>query len=161
MLELNQRQFLIFGMPRSMTAWLSCFLTCGPVFCHHIAGQFSFGERKRVPPDLILKLAEVRLDFIRAPQKLIRVEQIHPVAEQEIVLKISGVGIEHLARDVTPVHRLGIGDARQIERLGAVQRVGRFLRGVVRHHAARYGSCRRDDARSDESTYRANPLTFF
>jgi len=27
--------FLIFGLPRSMTAWLSTFLTCGPVFCQH------------------------------------------------------------------------------------------------------------------------------
>lgn len=31
---MNQN-FLIFGMPRSMTAWMSCFLTCGPVFCQH------------------------------------------------------------------------------------------------------------------------------
>lgn len=29
------KTFLIFGMPRSMTAWLSTFLTCGPVFCQH------------------------------------------------------------------------------------------------------------------------------
>lgn len=29
------KHFLIFGLPRSMTAWLSCFLTCGPVFCQH------------------------------------------------------------------------------------------------------------------------------
>lgn len=27
--------FLILGLPRSATAWLSTFLTCGPVFCHH------------------------------------------------------------------------------------------------------------------------------
>lgn len=27
--------FLIFGLPRSMTAWVSCFLTCGDVFCQH------------------------------------------------------------------------------------------------------------------------------
>lgn len=33
MLEL--KPFIILGMPRSMTAWLSCFLTCGPVFCQH------------------------------------------------------------------------------------------------------------------------------
>lgn len=32
---LRTKPFLIFGMPRSMTAWLSCFLTCGPVFCQH------------------------------------------------------------------------------------------------------------------------------
>src|SRR5687767_13388120 len=30
-----QKRFIILGMPRSMTAWLSCFLTCGPVFCQH------------------------------------------------------------------------------------------------------------------------------
>jgi hypothetical protein len=43
MLELNEffeskeqsKPFLIFGMPRSMTAWISCFLTCGKVFCQH------------------------------------------------------------------------------------------------------------------------------
>lgn len=29
------KNFIIFGMPRSMTAWLSAFLTCGPVFCQH------------------------------------------------------------------------------------------------------------------------------
>lgn len=29
------KPFIILGMPRSMTAWLSCFLTCGPVFCQH------------------------------------------------------------------------------------------------------------------------------
>lgn len=29
------RPFLIFGMPRSMTAWLSCYLTVGEVFCQH------------------------------------------------------------------------------------------------------------------------------
>lgn len=29
------KSFLIFGLPRSMTAWLSCFLTCGKVFCQH------------------------------------------------------------------------------------------------------------------------------
>lgn len=29
------KPFLIFGLPRSMTAWLSCFLTCGKVFCQH------------------------------------------------------------------------------------------------------------------------------
>lgn len=29
------RTFLIFGLPRSMTAWMSCFLTCGEVFCQH------------------------------------------------------------------------------------------------------------------------------
>jgi hypothetical protein len=42
-LELNEffeskeqgRPFLVFGMPRSMTAWISCFLTCGKVFCQH------------------------------------------------------------------------------------------------------------------------------
>lgn len=33
--QVIQKPFLIFGMPRSMTAWLSCFLTCGPVFCQH------------------------------------------------------------------------------------------------------------------------------
>lgn len=27
--------FIIFGLPRSMTAWVSCFLTCGDVFCQH------------------------------------------------------------------------------------------------------------------------------
>jgi hypothetical protein len=31
----SKRTFLIFGMPRSMTAWMSCFLTCGDVFCQH------------------------------------------------------------------------------------------------------------------------------
>jgi len=31
------RPFLIFGLPRSMTAWASCFLTCGEVFCQHEA----------------------------------------------------------------------------------------------------------------------------
>lgn len=29
------KTFLIFGLPRSMTAWMSCFLTCGEVFCQH------------------------------------------------------------------------------------------------------------------------------
>lgn len=29
------KPFIIFGLPRSMTAWLSCFLTCGPCFCQH------------------------------------------------------------------------------------------------------------------------------
>jgi hypothetical protein len=29
------KPFLIFGLPRSMTAWVSTFLTCGPVFCQH------------------------------------------------------------------------------------------------------------------------------
>lgn len=29
------KPFLIFGLPRSMTAWLSCFLTCRHVFCQH------------------------------------------------------------------------------------------------------------------------------
>lgn len=32
---IKAKPFLIFGMPRSMTAWLSTFLTCGPVFCQH------------------------------------------------------------------------------------------------------------------------------
>lgn len=32
---MRNKPFLIFGMPRSMTAWLSTFLTCGPVFCQH------------------------------------------------------------------------------------------------------------------------------
>lgn len=27
--------FIILGLPRSMTAWVSCFLTCGEVFCQH------------------------------------------------------------------------------------------------------------------------------
>lgn len=27
--------FIILGLPRSMTAWVSCFLTCGDVFCQH------------------------------------------------------------------------------------------------------------------------------
>jgi len=46
MLELiQQKQFLIFGMPRSMTAWLSCFLTCGPVFCQHeLSGKLDSPE---------------------------------------------------------------------------------------------------------------------
>lgn len=40
-----QKPFLIFGMPRSMTAWLSCFLTCGPVFCQHeLSGKLDSPE---------------------------------------------------------------------------------------------------------------------
>lgn len=30
-----EKPFLIFGLPRSMTAWLSCFLTCRHAFCQH------------------------------------------------------------------------------------------------------------------------------
>jgi len=42
---LNQRQFLIFGLPRSMTAWCSTFLTCGPVFCQHeLSGKLDSPE---------------------------------------------------------------------------------------------------------------------
>lgn len=29
------KPFLIFALPRSMTAWSSCFLTIGDVYCHH------------------------------------------------------------------------------------------------------------------------------
>lgn len=29
------KPFLIFALPRSMTAWASCFLTCGQLFCQH------------------------------------------------------------------------------------------------------------------------------
>jgi len=29
------KHFIILGLPRSMTAWTSCFLTCGDVFCLH------------------------------------------------------------------------------------------------------------------------------
>lgn len=32
---MNATPFLVFGLPRSMTAWTSCFLTCGEVFCQH------------------------------------------------------------------------------------------------------------------------------
>lgn len=35
MKALETKPFLIFGLPRSMTAWCSTFLTCGPVFCQH------------------------------------------------------------------------------------------------------------------------------
>lgn len=36
------KPFLIFGLPRSMTAWMSCFLTCGEVFCQHeLSGKLS------------------------------------------------------------------------------------------------------------------------
>lgn len=33
MVELSP--FLIFALPRSMTAWTSCFLTCGQLLCQH------------------------------------------------------------------------------------------------------------------------------
>lgn len=29
------KPFLIFGLPRSMTAWASCFLTIGDIYCEH------------------------------------------------------------------------------------------------------------------------------
>jgi hypothetical protein len=29
------KPFIILAMPRSMTAWTSCFLTCGNTFCQH------------------------------------------------------------------------------------------------------------------------------
>jgi hypothetical protein len=33
--------FIILGLPRSMTAWVSCFMTCGDAFCQHeLSGQF-------------------------------------------------------------------------------------------------------------------------
>ncbi len=39
------KPFLIFGMPRSMTAWISTFLTCGPVFCQHeLSGKLDSPE---------------------------------------------------------------------------------------------------------------------
>lgn len=45
MLELNKRHFIILGLPRSMTAWLSTFLTCGPVFCQHeLSGKLDSPE---------------------------------------------------------------------------------------------------------------------
>lgn len=44
--------FLIFGLPRSMTAWVSCFLTCGDVFCQH---EVSPLDPEKIP------------DFIRQP----------------------------------------------------------------------------------------------
>lgn len=31
----NMKTFLITGLPRSRTAWLSNFFTVGPIFCHH------------------------------------------------------------------------------------------------------------------------------
>lgn len=43
---MNQKQFLIFGLPRSMTAWCSTFLTCGPVFCQHeLSGKLDSPEQ--------------------------------------------------------------------------------------------------------------------
>ena len=37
--------FIILGLPRSMTAWVSCFLTCGDVFCQHeLEGRMYFDE---------------------------------------------------------------------------------------------------------------------
>lgn len=32
---MTTQPFLIFSMPRSMTAWASCFLTCGDTYCLH------------------------------------------------------------------------------------------------------------------------------
>lgn len=37
--------FIILGLPRSMTAWVSCFLTCGEVFCQHeLSGHYPVEE---------------------------------------------------------------------------------------------------------------------
>ncbi len=57
------KNFLIFGMPRSMTAWISCFLTCGKVFCQHeICGSHSdargIAENIRTRPFLISGMAD-------------------------------------------------------------------------------------------------------
>lgn len=38
--------FIVLGLPRSMTAWVSCFLTCGDVFCQHeLSGKVARDDR--------------------------------------------------------------------------------------------------------------------
>ena len=44
---MTARNFLIFGLPRSRTAWTSALFTTGPVFCHHDGLRYS-----EDPPDL-------------------------------------------------------------------------------------------------------------
>lgn len=50
--------FIILGLPRSMTAWVSCFLTCGEVFCQHeLAPYVAYDDAAH----------EVATDLIRQP----------------------------------------------------------------------------------------------
>ncbi len=108
MVELNAaKPFLIFGMPRSMTAWLSCFLTCGPVFCQHeLSGKLDsvqeIADSIRQQPFLFSGLADPgalmiwrELTELLPDATLIYIRR-EPKQSRESLARVGGVGPELL-----------------------------------------------------------------
>lgn len=102
--------FVIFALPRSMTAWTSCFLTCGDVSCQHEI--FRAGTNTSLIVDFLMSQPG-RYVGAADPNAILHWENIvrlMPKARFAAVYRNASQSIRALARAVEiPVERLSAG----------------------------------------------------
>lgn len=99
--------FIILGLPRSMTAWVSCFLTCGDVFCQHeLSGRFPIEDISGVVRDQPFPISGI-CDSGLSQHGRPFVEKYFPNARVAIISRmyddcvdsLEGIGLSHESAD--------------------------------------------------------------